>query len=520
MRIWRLATVFVLLNIVSQTVAAQASLEKVSQLKYSNQQMSSIWGYTAPDGHEYVLAGTTIGMSIVDISVPEQPKEVQFIPGSNGFWREIKTWKNFAYISHDNNNFNEGILIVDLKDLPEKITTYDFKGADSVLRRAHSLYIDEAGYLYLFGGTYGVCRIYDLNSDPTNPTFVGATTIDYIHDGFVRGDTLWASNIYKGYISVWDLKDRSNPTLITQFSTPSTFTHNSWLSDNSSFIFTTDETDGAPVAAYDVSDINDVQIVDRFKIKPSESSIPHNVHVLNDYLIVSHYTQGVIIADASVPQKIVKIAGFDTAPNYSGGGFNGCWGVYPYFPSGLIAATDIEEGLYILKPTYQRASRIFGTVYDDSSKLPLQYVNIALSDDSPSSLTNFDGDFKIGSSKTGNFELSFSKEGYVTQRKNFDLTPGSLENIEIYLKKGIDIPEGSSKFTIISGEESAEIRWYQPLERVSTLQIFNSSGAKMYENENFVEGSSTISWKDYASGVYIFRVFNKEERFSTKVFKK
>lgn len=512
-------TAFVFLVLHCNPIKSQPSLEKIGQLKYSNQEMSSIWGYTAPDGHEYVLAGTTTGMSIVDIKNPEKPTEIHFIPGSNGFWREIKTWKNFAYVSHDNNNFNEGILIIDLKDLPEKITTYDFKGADSVLRRAHTLYIDEAGYLYLFGGTYSVCRIYNLNTDPTNPTFVGATTVDYIHDGYVRGDTLWASNIYKGYITAWDLKDRTAPSVLTQFTTPSTFTHNAWLSDNSKYLFTTDETNGAPVAAYDVSDITDVKIVDRFKIKPSEQSIPHNVHVLNDYLIMSHYTQGVVIADASIPEKIVKIAAFDTSPEYSGGGFNGCWGVYPYFPSGLIAATDIEEGLYILKPTYQRAARIFGTVYDDSSKSPLQYVSIALNDESPAILSTFEGGFKLGTYKEGNFELTFSKSGYITQKKSFELMPGDVENIEIFMKKGLDIPEGSSKFTVISSADFAEIRWYQPIFSKSTLQIFNSAGAKLFETDDLLEGITKIPWKDYASGIYIFRVFNKEERFSTKVFK-
>ena len=31
-------------------------------------------------------------------------------------------------------------------------------------------------------------------------------------------------------------------------------------------------------------------------------------------------------------------------------GFAGTWGNYPYFDSGSVAVTGIEEGLFILKP--------------------------------------------------------------------------------------------------------------------------------------------------------------------------
>ena len=36
----------------------------------------------------------------------------------------------------------------------------------------------------------------------------------------------------------------------------------------------------------------------------------------------------------------------------TGGSFDGCWGAYPYLPSGLILATDQQEGLFILHTPY------------------------------------------------------------------------------------------------------------------------------------------------------------------------
>ena len=69
--------------------------------------------------------------------------------------------------------------------------------------------------------------------------------------------------------------------------------------------------------------------------------IPHNTHVLGDYLITSYYTSGVTVIDASDPFNLIEVAYYDTSP-YSGGTFDGCWGAYPYLPSGLVLATDSE----------------------------------------------------------------------------------------------------------------------------------------------------------------------------------
>ena len=46
-----------------------------------------------------------------------------------------------------------------------------------------------------------------------------------------------------------------------------------------------------------------------------------------------------------------EIAYYDTSPDYEGGEFEGCWGAYPFLPSGLILATDQQTGLHILEIT-------------------------------------------------------------------------------------------------------------------------------------------------------------------------
>ena len=45
----------------------------------------------------------------------------------------------------------------------------------------------------------------------------------------------------------------------------------------------------------------------------------------------------------------MEIAFFDTYPSGDRVAFNGSWSNYPYFESGTIVVTSIEEGLYVLK---------------------------------------------------------------------------------------------------------------------------------------------------------------------------
>jgi hypothetical protein len=54
----------------------------------------------------------------------------------------------------------------------------------------------------------------------------------------------------------------------------------------------------------------------------------------------------------SNPRKPKVHAYFDTYHQNATGdysGFKGCWGVYPFFPSGNIAASDMTNGLFMIR---------------------------------------------------------------------------------------------------------------------------------------------------------------------------
>ncbi len=110
--------IFVLLNVLATSLSAQNyNLELKSSVKYPGQVLANVWTYHA-NGREYALVGAARGMSIVDITDPSKPKEIkQLLDGIENNWREIKTYKNFAYITTEGGG---GLAIADLSNLPSE----------------------------------------------------------------------------------------------------------------------------------------------------------------------------------------------------------------------------------------------------------------------------------------------------------------------------------------------------------------------------------------------------------------
>ncbi len=331
---------------------AQNLLEFKAKHSYESK-ANDIWGYTDENSREYAIMGLENGTTIVDVTDPNNTEELFFIEGVFSVWRDIKTFNHHAYITHDYtpDTSGFGLLIIDLNNLPNSIDTLTITQIDTFeYRRAHNIFIDENGFAYLFGSNLfnGGAIILDLNNDPKAPEYAGSYSTEYIHDGFVRGDTMWTSEINAGQFAVVDVSNKLNPSILSIQETPNRFTHNCWLSDNGKVLYTTDERPGAYVTAYDVSDLSDINELDRYQSSPGFDVIPHNVFVKGKYLYISYYKDGLIVIDASDPKSLKQIGFHDTSPQFpSGDGFQGCWGVYPYLPSGNIIASDREEGLYV-----------------------------------------------------------------------------------------------------------------------------------------------------------------------------
>ncbi len=419
-------TRLLVLLLLPQLVHAQ--LQQVGHLAYPGVTLAGCWHYTDSLGKEYALVGTNKGLSIVDVSDPAQPVERFTVPGYPNNWREVKTWKNFAYVTTEYSNKPSGITIVNLGYLPDSIVwkTWYGPGTDTLIRKSHTLACAD-GYLYIFGGTQQGAVICDL-SDPWNPDVKSIYHDQYVHDGYIRGDTLWASEIYAGQFSVIDVSDKTAPKVLATQPTPAHFNHNCWLSDDSRFLFTADEKPYAPLVAYDVSDLENISELDRYQPSQHPGGEVHNVRVLRDFLINPSYSGQLTLVDAHRPDNLIETAWVSLGSSL-------VWDADPYLPSGIIVATAKLEGLFVFQPTYQRAGYLEGRVTDAATGQPLNKVRVLLAGTTDHDITGADGQFKTGAA-AGTWSVQVGKIGYKPLTvPDVVLKPGETTWLELTLER-------------------------------------------------------------------------------------
>lgn len=308
---------------------------------------ANVWGYTAPNGREYALLGCYDGTAIIDVTPRRGSREVAFVPGPPSSWRELRTYGQWVYVVNENSG---GLQIFSLAD-PENpaIVTPSWGG----FTRAHTVHVDEASATAYVAGRNGAGGVLILRLlQPTAPTVAGTWDNVYVHDMFARNGKMYAAAINVGKCYILNIENLISPSLLGIIEGyPDAKTHNVWATDDGSHILTTDETGGAVVRMWDVTDPAHPLQTDLWSPNDAARAIPHNVHVDGDLAYVSYYTAGVRIVDISDPFAVQEVGSYDTYPASNVAAFAGCWGVFPYYPNspGLFVASDIYGGLYVLE---------------------------------------------------------------------------------------------------------------------------------------------------------------------------
>ncbi len=437
-----ISRVLVILLLFSASLNAQVNfnMTMLSNVQYA-EGCNDIWGYTDANGIEYAILGTRAATAIISLEDPANPVEIAYIPGSNSTWRDMKTWGKYAYVTCDAGS--DGLLIINLGDLPNNVTWSYWKpeltvnSTTALLERCHNLYIDENGFAYLSGCNplnNGGVLIFDVNSNPELPTLVGHVEPVYSHDNFTRGDTVYSANLNQGFY-ITDVVDKENHITLATQKTSLNFTHNIWLSDDGNYVFTTDERANAFVDAYDISNHNNIFMTDRYQPIDTRGTgvIPHNTHYFNGYNVISWYTDGVKVIDSHKPDNLVEVANYDT---YLGSqvGFQGCWGAYPFLPSGRVLASDINTCLWVFDIEYKRAAYLEGTVIDAITKAPIQGASVVIEGGQPNEkISGPAGDFKTGSNQEGNLTVRAERTGYFPKETTYVLSSGQVTNVIIEL---------------------------------------------------------------------------------------
>lgn len=415
----------------------------------NNEDSSDIWGYN--DGSTYLaILGSQTGTLFIDVTDPTQPVEAGFIAGPPSAWRDIKTYQNYAYIVTEGGGAGQGLQIVDLSDplVPTLVKTYAQNFAT-----VHNLWIDtDRGHAWLVGTNNGA-RILSL-ANPIDPVEIGSFTSRYIHDVYVRDNRAFFSEIFSGLHEIVDVTDPANLQILSTWSTPFDFTHNSWPNADFSLLVTTDEQPGGHLAAYDISNPNAPGIL-RGEFEPDATAIVHNTifdDVPGDRVAMSHYRLGLKYVDLQRAGVPVVLGAYDTAPQ-GDSGFGGAWGIYPFDPRGYFYISDMQSGLFVLEyvPT---GGTLTGKVTEAGSGVAIPGATVLVLNSQDSLTANINGEFG-GYINSGSLAVRVSAPGFSTKI----LAPG-----ELLLDGGLDfevqlvsLPRSSVQGTVTDADTAAPI---------------------------------------------------------------
>jgi choice-of-anchor B domain-containing protein len=318
---------------------------------------SGCWGM-AVNGREYAVLGGAAHILIFDVTDPNNTflRKKYARPGTT-VWREFKSYKNRLYAVTD--GVDEGLTIYDFSQAPDTIIeTYS---STSLFNRSHSITLDSlSGHIYLNGGSSGNgITILSVAQNPDQPqliTKIPELAGGYIHDSYVRNDTLFASSGYSGFY-VYDFKtDIMNPKVIASVSTGG-YNHNSWTDKSGRYAYYTEEIPkGRPIQIVDMTKLTTTGEIELLGngflnnlVVGGTEAIPHNVYIKDNLLFDSQYEDGLLVYDITNPTTPVLKYVYDTHPqNTIYNGYRGNWGSYPWLPSGIIVAGDMQNGLFIL----------------------------------------------------------------------------------------------------------------------------------------------------------------------------
>lgn len=314
---------------------------------------------------EYAIVGSSTGTYFIDISTPATPVVRDYVGGKTGCtWRELKNYKNYCYVVSDDSKPNR-FQIIDMQYLPDSVhVVHD----DSVyFERSHTIWID-GDKLYCGGvtavtGVLTNMKVFSL-ATPTAPVLLRSLsqdypTIGYVHDMFVRRDTVYASCGNQG-LHVY--KFTSSNTFVELGSltgySEAGYNHSSFITQNGKNLVFCDETPNTSIKVSDVSNLGNITVNSLVRPNMNPEFVGHNPYVKgNKWAFVSCYQDGLNLYDISNPNSPVLAGYFDTHPqgganngnNYNGSSYYGNWGAYPYFPSDLIVACDMQNGVFILE---------------------------------------------------------------------------------------------------------------------------------------------------------------------------
>jgi choice-of-anchor B domain-containing protein len=361
--------------------------------------MNDLWGWVDPlDNKEYVLLGMSNGTSFIDITDPVSPIYLGYLPTqtTNSSWRDIKVYNDYAFIVSEAGN--HGMQVFDLtrlRTVPAPPETFTVDAHYNLFGSAHNIVINEAtARAYAVGTSLsnGGLHIIDI-SNPLVPAFAGDYALDgYTHDAQVvvysgpdatySGQEI-AFNSNEDALTIANVTDPTDAqTISVSGYATSSYAHQGWLTPDQNYFLMGDELDenngsvaNTTTYIWDVQDLDAPVLIGNYT--SALAAIDHNLYTDGNLCYQSNYRAGLRILDITnvAAANLTEVAYFDVYPSSDAAAFNGSWSNYPYFPSGVVAVSHIENGLFLLKPRFVDASIANGLVcYTDDAAIDLDVI--------------------------------------------------------------------------------------------------------------------------------------------------
>ncbi len=186
-------------------------------------------------------------------------------------------------------------------------------------------------------------------------------------------------------INIVDVSDKKNPTVVNTIDytalngagTPGAdnavtgfYAHQGWLTQHHDFLIFNDELDelntrvgaltgGTTTYWVELADLDAKDDDGRFNGAPVQHhkhdtlATDHNLYVKGDLIFEANYTAGLRVLrypeEGLRNGELTEVGFFDVDPGVDSAGFAGAWNVYPFFESGTILVSSLDEGLYTLR---------------------------------------------------------------------------------------------------------------------------------------------------------------------------
>lgn len=360
---------------------------------------ADLWGWSDRlDGREYAIQSHGSATSFVDITEPSQPVLLGCLPAptANFLWRDVEVYGDHAYIVGDappTNTNTHGVQVFDLRqlrDVPRPVLTpVLFKEtARYGTSRIHTLTINPAtatAYLASSSACGRTLELLDLRV-PAAPRGLGCLEMRHPTTGATIRTHEAHCVIYSGpdtryqgreicffanesVLHVMDVTDKTmDPAtgkitgaveLAAILYPGLRYVHQGWLAHGQRFFVLGDELDeieNAPplqptkTHLFDIADLRNPKTLE--PLLHATNCIDHQLYVRGPTLYETNYSCGLRVFDirglGSRPP--VEVGYFDTHPADDEPVFHGTWGNYPFFKSGNVIVSDMEQGLFVLRP--------------------------------------------------------------------------------------------------------------------------------------------------------------------------